>query len=114
MYAITWNWQGLEIGFGLIASNLPVLKPLWGEALWTRLRRGAQAGWPLVTKALPRVLRKDPKECVAPYALANINRRSLVHKLPTLMVGQSLGMNSIVVGREDMRETNEREISWLV
>lgn len=70
LHILGWNWQGLEIGFGLIACNLPVLKPLWGTVLSNQMQRGANSGREWAKKAVPvpswphRVLQKRQKEFV--------------------------------------------------
>lgn len=111
---LSTNWQGLELGFGLIAGNLPILKPIWGENLPDQFQRSVYA----VRRMVPdRRSRPDPtpaspawalqqrlRECVVPRSPARIYQRCRAPVLPRFGGEVNLDVDG-VVGRFDGKLT---------
>ena len=96
-----YNWQGIEVGIGLIASNIPVLKPLWGEALSTHAQRGWHSFCSGVrTMALWKLLSKTNGARISSLAVWSL-KRSQAPELQTIDLGRSLGLNSILERGEE-------------
>lgn len=137
---LTWNWQALEIGFGLIASNIAVLKPVWGEIVPSHVQRWASTGFVKLRNELPHGhsrLRSKSKSSQSSWRLWNQTekshlpqtttqnrpnveqpkrlffRQSIAPQIPQINVNKSLGLSHVFRGRREEERIPTQDVERL-